>query len=131
MRDFLEMLEDSAEMKLDEMTKGLLRGKFRCDCGKISDLDTAMPSSANPYCTPICGDCFDGAMKEIEEREKVNKLTTMKLLDLRRHLEKWRRHMAKYKPKSIRWMFCGWRVHRIKKEIEFKGQILDGFKKCS
>ena len=58
-RDFLEMLEDSAEMKLDEMTKGLPRGKFRCNCGKIDDLDNAHPVSNNPYATPICGDCFD------------------------------------------------------------------------
>ena len=59
MRGFLEMLEDSAEMKLDEMTKGLPRGKFRCNCGKIDDLDNAHPVSNNPYATPICGDCFD------------------------------------------------------------------------
>ena len=64
MRDFLEMLEDSAEMKLDEMTKGLPRGKFRCFCGKISDLETAMPASNNPYSTPICGDCFDMMMEK-------------------------------------------------------------------
>ena len=67
MRDFLEMLEDSAECKLDEMTKGLPPGKFKCDCGEIDDLDNAHPVSANPYATPICGVCFDMVMGKNNE----------------------------------------------------------------
>ena len=63
MKDQIEQLEDSAERTLDEMTEGVPTGKFRCDCGEIDDLDTAMPASASPYAPPICTSCFEKAIE--------------------------------------------------------------------
>jgi len=74
MRDMLEMLEDSAEMKLDEMTKGLPPGKFKCDCGQIADLGNSYPYSSNPFATPICDKCFDGLMKQSKNKKVLKGL---------------------------------------------------------
>ena len=71
MRDIIEQMEDAAERKLDEMTKGLPRGKYRCDCGAIEDFDTANPSPSNPYCSPICGKCFEELYPELLENQDV------------------------------------------------------------
>jgi hypothetical protein len=57
MYDFLGSLESSAEYRYDEMTKDLPRGKFRCGCGEIDDIDNATTASANPYSDMICGKC--------------------------------------------------------------------------
>ena len=59
MEDFLERLESAAEYNLDEMTKGLPVGRFRCHCGEVEDLSYAAPSSNNPYCSPMCRKCLD------------------------------------------------------------------------
>lgn len=61
MIDWYDSMENAAEMRLDEMTKGLTEGKFRCYCGEIDDLDNAMSESENPYSPPICGKCFKKA----------------------------------------------------------------------
>ena len=57
MLDYLENLELCAEKRFDEITDGLPVGKFRCGCGRVSDLDDALPASSNPYSMPICGMC--------------------------------------------------------------------------
>ena len=60
MYDFLEILENSAEDRLYEMTEGLPKGKFKCFCGRIADLEKeANPSASNPYCMPICNICYE------------------------------------------------------------------------
>lgn len=56
--DFLESMESAAEARMDEATAGLPDGKFRCCCGRIGDLDSANPVSANPYAMPVCDVCF-------------------------------------------------------------------------
>lgn len=61
--DIIENFENAAERRLDEMTEGLPRGKFKCDCGNIDDLDSAIPASSNPYSVPICRNCAKVAMK--------------------------------------------------------------------
>lgn len=55
--DILEMHEASAEARLDEMTDGLPPGKFRCDCGEVTDFADASPSGPSPYAAPMCGKC--------------------------------------------------------------------------
>lgn len=66
MLDQFESWEDAAEQRLFEMTKDLPKGKFRCSCGKIGDLDNAMSASQNPYSEPICGKCSEALLKEKE-----------------------------------------------------------------
>ena len=66
MLDYIQSLEDAAENHLFEMTKGLPKGKFRCGCGRVSDLDGALSSSENPYSEPICRHC----VAEIEEKKE-------------------------------------------------------------
>jgi hypothetical protein len=36
MKDFIENLEESAEQRYLEMTKGLPIGKYRCGCGRVT-----------------------------------------------------------------------------------------------
>lgn len=57
MKDIIENFEDAAERRLDEMTEGLPKGKFRCACGKIDDLSNAVSATVNPYSDPICLEC--------------------------------------------------------------------------
>ena len=64
MRDFLENLEDAAEARFDEMTQGLPRGKFRCGCSNIEELDHAASASENPYSEPICRQCLQKMMND-------------------------------------------------------------------
>ena len=56
--DIIENYENAAERRLDEMTKDLPPGKFRCACGTIADLDNAMSATSNPYSEPICMNCY-------------------------------------------------------------------------
>jgi len=58
MLDMIENLESSAEQRLDEMTKDCPPDYFRCGCGEITSFADAQPSSNNPYCSPMCGNCF-------------------------------------------------------------------------
>ena len=55
--DLMETLESAAEARLYEITDGLPIGQFRCRCGQISDLASALPASDNPYADPICSQC--------------------------------------------------------------------------
>ena len=64
MIDYIESLEEAAWLRFEEMTEGLPEGKFRCDCGEIEDLDCAVPSSNNPYASPMCRKCGDKALGE-------------------------------------------------------------------
>ena len=64
MKDIIEQMEDCAERRLDEMTRGLPPGKFRCYCGNVDELAHAAPSSDNPYSSPMCRECLDKATKE-------------------------------------------------------------------
>lgn len=57
--DIIENYENAAECRLDEMTEGLPKGKFKCSCGNIDDLSNAMPATANPYSEPICRKCAE------------------------------------------------------------------------
>lgn len=69
MLDWLESMEDAAGLRLDDMTRGLPVGEFRCDCGRIDKLDCAMPAYYHPYAPPMCRECF----KE-QVRESTNKV---------------------------------------------------------
>ena len=55
--DIIESMECAAECRLDEMTKGLPKGKFRCHCGKIDYLKNATASGVSPYSMPMCTKC--------------------------------------------------------------------------
>ena len=56
MRDFLENLESGAERRMDDIEQ--LNGMWKCSCGKLYSPGDAQPSSPNPYCDPICPQCF-------------------------------------------------------------------------
>ena len=58
MKDFIEMMEDAAERRLIEQTKGCLPGEFRCGCGRTAKIEDAQPYSDNPYSEPICENCW-------------------------------------------------------------------------
>ena len=65
MLDFIERLESAAEFRLDEMTKGMPVGYFKCGCGNIDELCHAAPSTDNPYSDPMCRKCLDKMLKGI------------------------------------------------------------------
>lgn len=67
MRDFIDCLEGAAEDRFFEMKKGLPKGKFRCDCGRIELDENANPASANPYSLPICQICYEESIKNLKE----------------------------------------------------------------
>jgi len=63
MRDFVEHLEASAEVKYDAMIQP--DGSFKCGCGKLfNPNEEGAMISPNPYSMPVCGDCFDKFCKE-------------------------------------------------------------------
>ena len=64
MIDIIESMENAAERRFDEMTKGLSEGKFRCRCGNVEDLYNANTATANPYSEPICSKCLEQILKE-------------------------------------------------------------------
>ena len=64
MTDIIERLENCAERRFADITKDLPEGKFKCFCGNIDNLWSAMPSSNNPYCMPICRKCYEGENHE-------------------------------------------------------------------
>jgi len=57
MLDRIESMEAAAERWFDEATKGLPSGQFRCDCGRIDELDHACSATENPYSAAICRKC--------------------------------------------------------------------------
>lgn len=57
--DAVEQAEDAAERRYEEQTDGLPEGKFRCGCGRIDDIEHAMPASASPWAEPICRECVE------------------------------------------------------------------------
>jgi len=59
MLDFMERMEISAEIQLEEMTQDLPKGKFKCSCGNIEDLDHAIPATNSPYAMPMCRKCLE------------------------------------------------------------------------
>ena len=69
MLDPLERLEVAAEAQYERVTKGLPEGRFRCGCGRITDLNDAHPWSDNPYAMPTCGECLDEAIRDKERCE--------------------------------------------------------------
>lgn len=62
--DRIESMENAAEGRLDEMTKGLPPGKYRCDCGRIDELAHASASGVSPYSAPMCRHCLEELFKE-------------------------------------------------------------------
>lgn len=66
MKDFIERMENAAEKRLIEQTKGCLPGYFKCGCGKIEHLDNAQPYSASPFSEPICLDCWQEWAEKFE-----------------------------------------------------------------
>ena len=65
MRDILEHLEAGYEAAMKDRL--LPDGKFICGCGKIADLDTAMPATNSPYAQPVCLDCWEQLLQEYKE----------------------------------------------------------------
>ena len=58
MKDFIECLEDAAELEYDKMLQP--DGRLRCSCGLFFDPDSeGGPISSNPYAMPVCSVCFE------------------------------------------------------------------------
>lgn len=58
MRDFIEMMEDSAERRMDDMLQP--DGSLKCGCGRFFDprVEGEILSS-NPWAIPVCNRCAD------------------------------------------------------------------------
>ena len=70
MRDILEHLEAGIEAKMEG--RWLPDNKFICGCGRIADLDSAMPVTNSPYAEPVCPHCWDEIMQNMSEERGNN-----------------------------------------------------------
>ena len=43
---------------------------YRCDCGKIFDINEGVTLSPDPYAIPVCPDCFEEWEKETKNPDK-------------------------------------------------------------
>ena len=68
MRDFLENMEAAAERRLDEMTQPC--GKLKCGCGKLFAMEDGETVSSNPYAMPVCPQCFQEWLEQINKKGK-------------------------------------------------------------
>lgn len=70
--DITQSYEDAAEATMDRMTEGLPAGKFRCDCGRVSELENAVSASPNPWSPPICPHCAEESMNQTQIVKRYN-----------------------------------------------------------
>lgn len=57
MIDQFESMENAAELLLEQMTKDVPLGMFRCACGRVTAFAGAVAATPSPYAPPICTTC--------------------------------------------------------------------------
>ena len=68
MKDIFELYEDAAERRYFDKIQP--DGQFKCDCGNLFDpaIEGGVASN-NPWAMPVCGNCFDDAIKNINNKK--------------------------------------------------------------